>query len=181
MQYNPYAYAGLPMQQPLYQQPYMSMGQMMQPQPQQQMQVPVQQPQQTQPQTQQPETLNNGGLIVVPTEDDVKKYPVAPGNLVTFRIENQPIIIEKSMGRSQFATPYYERYKLLKEDMDGETHETESVPTTDVFKEELDSIKKSIERIGEQMGELKNSCSDIAKTVRSNVPMKRNREEAEKK
>lgn len=151
MQYNN-PYMNLPVQPttstPMYQQPYMM--------PQQQM--PIQQPQpQQRPQN---DTLNNGGLIVVPNEEEVHRYPVAPGNLVTFKIENQPIIIEKSMGRSQFDTPQYVKYTLSKADMNEE-----DISTTSNSSSELAEIKKIIEHIDVQIDILKDNYSDMNKTI----------------
>ena len=159
----------------MYQPAYMGLPPTMLPQ-QTQMQMSGQQ--QTQPQPQQNEVLNNGGLVVVPTEDDVKKYPVAPGNCVTFKIENQPVIMEKSMSRSQFASPHYERYKLLKEDI-GENAEA-SPPPVPIQDNSLGEIKKNIEHISSQIGSLKDGYSEIIKMLRGYNPQKKNREEGKK-
>lgn len=75
-----------------------------------QIQMP-QQPQ-VQPQTQ----VQNGGFMLVPSEDIARSYPVAPGNCVTFKIEGKPIVMEKSMGFSQLEAPRIEKYKLVRED-----------------------------------------------------------------
>ena len=148
MTYNPYGYGQVQMPyQPIYQ-----------PQPQSQMQL---QPQQTQ--VQQSDQLNNGGLIVVPSEDDVKKYPVAPGNLVTFRIENQPIVIEKSMGRSQFDSPHYEKYKLIKEGI--ETEAAETLTSSEDLISQLTDIKKTMDHIDVQLDILKDNYQDIRKSL----------------
>ena len=148
MQYNPNLYG--------YGQVQMPYQPMYQPQSQPQMQL---QPQQAQVQ-QQSDQLNNGGLIVVSSEDDVKKYPVAPGNLVTFRIENQPILIEKSMSRSQFDTPQYTKYTLSKADMTEDNS-----PTVSESSSELAEIKKIIEHIDVQIDVLKDNYSDINKAL----------------
>lgn len=58
----------------------------------------------------------NNGFMIVPNEDIARNYPVAPGNCVTFKIEGQPIVIEKSMGFSQLDSPKLERYRLIKEE-----------------------------------------------------------------
>lgn len=177
MQYNPYAYAGLPMQpaQTLYQQPYMAMPQMM---PQQPVPAPLQQSQVQQNQAQQPaEPLDNGGLIIVPTEEDVKKYSVAPGHLVTFRLANQPIIIEKSMSRSQFAEPLYVRYRLQKENMDGTPSAEEAPAASDGMADELNAIRKCLEHIDVQIDILKDNYSEMARSIKTGRKVK---EEAEK-
>lgn len=61
--------------------------------------------QQLQQSIQQPQQIQNGGFMLVPSEDIARSYPVAPGNCVTFKIEGQPIVMEKSMGFSQLEAP----------------------------------------------------------------------------
>ena len=74
-------------------------------------------PQQTQQQQQiQQPQIQNGGFMLVPTEEMARTYPVAPGNCVTFKIEGKPIVMEKSMGFSQLEAPRVDRYRLVKED-----------------------------------------------------------------
>lgn len=64
--------------------------------------------------------IQNGGFISIPNEEMVKTYPVAPGNCVTFKIEGKPIVMEKSMGFSQFDSPKIDRYRLVKEEVEAE-------------------------------------------------------------
>ncbi len=111
------------------------------------MQQPVQQPIQQ---------MQNGGYVVVQNEEEVRRYPVAHGNLVTFRIENQPIVIEKSMGFSQFDTPHYEKYKLIKEDM-----EISETPKPDyILKSDYETSQKEILSL---IDDLKKQISDMEK------------------
>lgn len=60
--------------------------------------------------------IQNGGFMVVPSEDMARTYPVAPGNCVTFKIEGKPIVMEKSMGFSQLEAPRIDRYRLVREE-----------------------------------------------------------------
>jgi len=69
-----------------------------------------------QQQTTQPTQIQNGGFMLAPSEDFVTSYAVAPGNCVTFKIEGQPIVLEKSKGFSQLEEPKIERYRLIKEE-----------------------------------------------------------------
>lgn len=116
----------------------------------------------------QGEPLNNGGFIVLPSEEDIKKYPVAPGNLVTFKIENKPVIIEKSMGRSPFDAPHYERYKLIREEMEEEKPEpAKSEP------DELEAIKNELETLKGNYKELKESFSEFKRSYRKNSPQRK--------
>lgn len=68
-------------------------------------------------QNQQQTAIQSGNLISVPNESEARMYPVAPGNSVTFKDENQPYIYTKTMGFSQLDRPVFERYKLIKEEI----------------------------------------------------------------
>ena len=66
-------------------------------------------------QTQQP-TIQQSGFVLVPSEQEARNYPVAPGNSVTFKDENAPYCYVKTMGFNQLDRPTFERYRLVKED-----------------------------------------------------------------
>lgn len=94
-------------------------------------QLQVQQPQKPQP-----------GFVVMPTEQDAMKYPIAPGNSITFKIENQPIMIEKTMGFSQFDSPVVKRYRIVEEDAPAPEPSPEFA-----LKDDIDRIESEIEKI----------------------------------
>lgn len=114
-----------------------------------------QQPQQPQQQ------MQNGGFIVVPSEEDVMRYPVAIGNLITFKIENQPVVIEKSRGFSQFEAPHYERYKLVKEEMPAP--EVKEYLLKSDFETAQQALLESQTEIFSQIEELKKQIKPIRK------------------
>ena len=128
-----------PVQQPVIQQP---------------IQQPIQQANQ-QPIQQQP--IQNGGFVIVQDENEITRYPVAHGNIVTFRIENQPVVVEKSLGYSQFDTPHYERYRLIKEDMP--VPEAKEYILKNDFQTAFDGLRSEID-------ELKSQISKTEKTTR---------------
>ena len=74
----------------------------------QQMQQPIQQ------QIQQPQQMQS--IMIMPSEQDALRYAVAPGNSIMFKIENQPLIIEKSMGLSQLDSPVITYIDLVPRD-----------------------------------------------------------------
>ena len=96
-----------------------------------------QQAQQMQPQT---------GFVTVHTEDEALRYPIAPGNSITFKIEGQPVIIEKSMGFSQLDSPKIERFKLVKEDAP-----VEKEPPKYALAEDLENIKSKLNRLENEL------------------------------
>ena len=75
----------------------------------------MQQAQQKGQQMQQP-AIQQSGFVLVPSEQEARNYPVAPGNSVTFKDENAPYCYVKTMGFNQLDRPTFERYRLVKED-----------------------------------------------------------------
>ena len=96
-------------------------------------------PQQLQVQQQQ---KPQPGFVVMPTEPDAMKYPIAPGNSITFKIENQPIMIEKTMGFSQFDSPVVKRYRIVEEDAPAPEPSPEFA-----LKDDIDRLESEIEKI----------------------------------
>ena len=136
LMYQPYQQQQIPQQQ-------MPMLPQMQSQNQQ---LPV-------PTTVQTPQIQNGGFVLVPNENIAYNYPVAPGNCVTFKIEGQPIVIEKSMGFSQIEPPKIERYRLTKEDLVEQPHEDENTKEIITFAEqsEVDDIKDLMDSIKDEI------------------------------
>lgn len=99
-------------------------------------------PQQTQTQ------IQNGGFVAIPNENMVNSYPVAPGNCVTFKVEGQPIVLEKSMGFSQLEAPKIKRFRLVEEDA--------AIEVENPHEKELDSIKSDIKKVWGEINALKN-------------------------
>ena len=107
-------------------------------------------------QPQQPQIQNNG-FISVPSEEVARNYPVAPGNSVTFKNENAPYVYTKTMGFSQLDRPSFEKYKLVKEDVEDIPENSNSIDELrekigelnvelDELRGELDAIKKDMEQ-----------------------------------
>ena len=72
--------------------------------------------QQMQQNNQQSNQIQNGGFVMVKDINEAMRYPVAPGNSVTFKNENQPYIYTKTLGFSQLDQPIFEVFKLIKEE-----------------------------------------------------------------
>lgn len=133
---------------------------------QQNIQQPIQQPVPPVPQ------LSNQTMMIA-TEEEVLKYPIAPGNTIPFKIDGKPLIIEKSMGMSQFDSPRYERYKLVKEGQNDNTepindktedkseyilkaeYEENRAHTEDDIKEIRNSIEESTAQLYDEIDSLK--------------------------
>ena len=118
----------------------------------------VTQPQSSQ-QTLSTQPIQNGGFLQVRSEDEARNYPVAPGNVVTFKIEGQPIVCEKSQGFSQLEGPRFETYVLTKreevqpviQEPPQPKHEEQSpqyATKEDIFllRQDLDDMREQMEK-----------------------------------
>ena len=83
------------------------------------------------------------GIIPVQSEQDVLRYPVAPGASVTMRIEGTPYIYTKTMGVSQFDQPVIEKYRLVKEDVQGPK------PAEYALKSDVDELREMLKKLTE--------------------------------
>lgn len=131
----------------------------------QQNQAFQQQPQNYQ-QNQQPlhnQQIQNGGFMLVPSEEMARSYPVAPGNCVTFKIEGKPIVMEKSMGFSQLEAPRIDRYRLVREeDAPQEQNLPQNAPKENSMENEtMNELKGQIKALNEEMEELKKRLSEL--------------------
>ena len=105
------------------------------------------QPQQTQ--------IQNNGFISVPSEEVARNYPVAPGNSVTFKNENAPYVYTKTMGFSQLDRPSFEKYKLVKEDVEEVSENSNS----------LDELREKIGELNCELDELRSELNAIKKSM----------------
>lgn len=120
----------------------------------------MQQAQQNQPvqQMQQP-TIQQSGLVLIPSEQDARNYPVAPGNSITFKDENAPYCYVKTMSFNQLDRPTFERYRLVKEDSPVTAQNTPasadgadgSKDTAYALKSDLGAIWSEIDAIKEKL------------------------------
>ena len=131
-----------------------------------QQQMPQMSQQQVQPVQQPQQQIQNGGFMMVPSEEIVRTYPVAPGNCVTFKIEGQPIVMEKSMGFSQLEAPRIDKYRLVREEEvqpkkepEPEREEPSEPSTADIIRELKEHMNHDIDRIWDEIDELKSQIS----------------------
>ena len=123
-----------------------------------------------QPQQNQSQQVQNGGFMMVPSEEIVKTYPVAPGNCVTFKIEGQPIVIEKSMGFSNLEAPKIERYRLVKEYATERCESALNCQQTDSDKEDtIKELERKIDALNDELEALK---EEVRSNSQQNPPAK---------
>ena len=56
----------------------------------------------------------NSSFISVRSIEEAFNWPVAPGNSITFKDENNPFVYTKTKGFSPLEQPTFERYRLVK-------------------------------------------------------------------
>lgn len=108
-------------------------------------------PTQMGPMQQTQNQIQSGGFVSIPHENMVNSYPVAPGNCVTFKVEGQPIVMEKSMGFSQLEAPKIKRFRLVEEDMVEETPKADSS-----YDKDIESLKADIKKVWSELNAIKN-------------------------
>ncbi len=136
--------------------------------------------------------IQNGGFVSVSSEEDARRYPVAPGNSVTFKNENAPYVYTKTMGFSQLDRPLFEKFRLVKEE-DVEVQEEEksqaiaskAEPIKYLMQEDLSPLVKDIKNIQTKIKEidsvlegLKSSCDSSVKQITTTKSAKSSTKEA---
>lgn len=129
-------------------------------------------------QQQQPQQIQSGGFIPVPNEDFARNYPVAAGNSVTFKDENAPYVYTKTMGFSQLDRPIFEKYKLVREDVEETPKEAVIQPDTikgdiDTVKGEMDGVKGEIDAVKDDIKALWTEINAINDSIRKTATRKK--------
>ena len=107
----------------------------------------------------QASAIQQSGFVRVPSENDARMYPVAPGNSVTFIDDNAPYCYVKTMDISQLDRPRFEKYRLVKEEdppaasqiAQNASNASEGNNTTYAEKSDLEAIWSEIDSIKEKM------------------------------
>ena len=127
--------------------------------------------------------IQNGGLVSIPCEEEARKYPVAPGNSVTFKDENAPYVYTKTMGFSQLDRPLFDKFRLVKEDdtpasadveqsdIDGKLDNIKYLVQEDLapLVKDIKHLETKINDIDSVLEELQSSCSASVKQVTESV------------
>ena len=113
----------------------------------------------------QSQQIQNGGFMMVPNEDVVNTYPVAPGNCVTFKIEGKPIVMEKSMGFSQLEAPKIDRYRLVKEDAPETPQERQNdVEKVETKDSTINALERQIDALSDRINALEKEINSLKET-----------------
>lgn len=142
---------------------------------QQQQAMNTQQPQSQQ--MQQP-TIQQSGFVLVPSEQEARNYPVAPGNSITFKDERAPYCYVKTMGFNQLDPPTFERYRLVKEEAPVMAQNTSTAQdSADSNKHTSYALKSDLDAIRDELDALRDKLK--AQTERKPVKARKVEHEAE--
>lgn len=126
--------------------------------------------QQTAPINNMPQSMNNVGFVRVQSEEEARRYPVAPGGSVTFIDENAPYCYTKSVDMSQLDRPIFKKFRLVEEsgneatEQTNETSKTEQAPKINFD----DFVKcKDFENIQLEYQKLKSKVEKIQEEIES--------------
>lgn len=136
--------------------------------------------QQAQSQQMQQPAIQQSGFVSVPSMDDVRAWPVAPGNSITFYVETvPPILATKTKGFSQLEPPIIKEFNLVeKEAAPSEARES---PTTHEqpapTKNTTYATKDDLAAIWDELDALKEKLK--AQTEKKTVKARKTTEETE--
>lgn len=87
----------------------------------------------------------SSGFVSVRSIQEAQNYPVAPGNSVMFRDEYAPYVYTKTMGQSQLDRPTFEKYRLVKEEVDAQPSALyASISDVEALRVDVDNIKREL-------------------------------------
>ncbi len=109
----------------------------------------------TQPAQQPVAQIQNGGLVIVPGEDDVLNYPLAPGYSMAFVNSNFTNLWVKTSGLTQLEPPKYEKYQLTKESMSAQGVAEPKDNPDYATKADIDRLWTEVKKLRSKGGETK--------------------------
>lgn len=107
-------------------------------------------------QQQQYQTQNNA-FVSVRSIEEAYNWPVAPGNSITFKDENNPFVYTKTRGFSPLEQPIFEKWRLVKvDDMPQNTQnapkqQTESDRQINLLWKEVNALKSKIKGVNDDV------------------------------
>ena len=124
-------------------------------------------------QQQQYQTQNNA-FVSVRSIEEAYNWPVAPGNSITFKDENNPFVYTKTRGFSPLEQPIFEKWRLVKvDDMPQNTpnapkQQTESDRQINLLWEEVNALKAKIGGVHDKSAHDKSSQAVHEQSTASN-------------
>jgi len=124
---------------------------------------------QPQYQTQQQTQMQTAGCMMVPTEEEVQKYPVAPNTAMVFLLQDLSACYIKATGSSMLDAPRIQKYVR-----DDQTNTPINVQNTQknspdyAVKADIEKIQKQIDSLNEQVRPLLRNTNNRKPEVKNN-------------
>jgi hypothetical protein len=122
-----------------------------------------------QPQYQQQTQMQTAGCMMVPTEEEVQKYPVAPNTAMVFLLQDLSACYIKATGSSMLDAPRIQKYVR-----DDQTNTQINVQNTQknspdyAVKADIEKIQKQIDSLNEQVRPLLRNTNNRKPEVKNN-------------
>lgn len=124
---------------------------------------------QPQYQSQQQAQMQTAGCMMVPTEEEVQKYPVAPNTAMVFLLQDLSACYIKATGSSMLDAPRIQKYVR-----DDQTNTQINVQNTQknspdyAVKADIEKIQKQIDSLNEQVRPLLRNTNNRKPEVKNN-------------
>ena len=124
---------------------------------------------QPQYQSQQQAQMQTAGCMMVPSEDEVQKYPVAPNTAMVFLLQDLSACYIKATGSSMLDAPRIQKYVR-----DDQTTTQINVQNTQknspdyAVKADIEKIQKQIDSLNEQIRPLLRNTNNRKPEVKNN-------------
>ena len=124
---------------------------------------------QPQYQSQQQAQMQTAGCMMVPTEEEVQKYPVAPNTAMVFLLQDLSACYIKATGSSMLDAPRIQKYVR-----DDQTNTPINVQNTQknspdyAVKADIEKIQKQIDSLNEQVRPLLRNTNNRKPEVKNN-------------
>lgn len=124
---------------------------------------------QPQYQSQQQAQMQTAGCMMVPSEEEVQKYPVAPNTAMVFLLQDLSACYIKATGSSMLDAPRIQKYVR-----DDQTNTQINVQNTQknspdyAVKADIEKIQKQIDSLNEQIRPLLRNTNNRKPEVKNN-------------
>ena len=125
---------------------------------------------QPQYQSQQQAQMQTAGCMMVPTEEEVQKYPVAPNTAMVFLLQDLSACYIKATGSSMLDAPRIQKYVR-----DDQTNTPINVQNTQKNSPDY-AVKADIEKIQKQIDSLNEHVRPLLRNTNNRKPEVKNNE-----
>jgi hypothetical protein len=124
---------------------------------------------QPQYQSQQQAQMQTAGCMMVPSEDEVQKYPVAPNTAMVFLLQDLSACYIKATGSSMLDAPRIQKYvRYDQTNTQINVQNTQKNSPDYAVKADIEKIQKQIDSLNEQIRPLLRNTNNRKPEVKNN-------------